>query len=134
MSNGLILEEQPKYKYTFCLKAGSHLDLGRKLSLEPGGIYHTDEDMIKLHGRNRWELVKEGQESMEDLRARIKLLEGRLEPAKTEEVRHDLDDLASKSVKELRTIAAEMSPPVDLTDCSGKTEMINAIRQAMDAA
>ena len=119
---------EKEYKYTFHLKAGSFINRARGLELVPGDIYHTNDDMIKLEGRDRWELVQEGKESIEELKARIKLLESK-QPPTTEE-----DELDRKSIKELRTMAAEMVPPVDLTTCTGKTEIVNAIRQALDAA
>jgi hypothetical protein len=123
---------QQEYRYAFKLKSGSHYDFKRKLNIEAGEIYHTDTDMIKLHGKNRWELVSEGEESIDSLRNKIKQLESRLPQAQP--VAKDQDDLDAKSIKDLRTMAAEMSPPVDLTTCTGKAEIINAIRQAMDAA
>lgn len=124
-----VTEEQ--FQYTFKLKGGSHYDRKRGIKVEAGGLYHTDEDMIKLYGRNRWEKIKEGEESIDSLRAKVKALEARMAPSQpsTED-----DDLKNKSIKELRAIAAGMEPPVDLTTCNGKDEIINTIRQAMDAA
>ena len=124
-------EEQ--YKYTFRLRSGSHHVRNENLTIEAGDLFHTNDDMAKLFGKDRWELVKEGQgESMDDLRTRIKQLEGRLGPA--EPVRTTAEDLDSLSIKDLRKMAAEMEPPVDLNTCSGKTEIVNAIRVALDNA
>ena len=124
-----------EYKFRFRLKSGSHYDGKRNIAIEPGDIYETDDDMIKAHGKIRWELVDEkGQESIEDLKARIKLLEGRVGPQEAPKPELEETDLESKSIKELRTFAAAMDPPVDLKDVTGKAEIINAIRFVMDAA
>lgn len=127
------LQEAPVYKYTFKLKAGSHHDRKRNITIETGGLYQTNDDMVKLHGKNRWELVKgDGVETMEDLRTRIRQLEAKMAPVQVEA--SSADELDRKSIKELREMAAKMEPPVDLTTCTGKDAIVNAIRQALDAA
>ena len=122
-----------EYKYTFRLRSGSHYDKSRNLQIETGQRFSTNDDMVKLHGADRWELVdQEGAETMDDLRARIKALEAQITPI--EAAKAEGDDLESKSIKELRQLAAEMEPPVDLTTCNGKSEIINTIREAINAA
>jgi ribonuclease BN (tRNA processing enzyme) len=122
-----------EFKYTFRLRSGSHYDRPRNVTIEAGQKFSTDVDLVKLYGAERWELIdQEGQESMEDLRARIKALEAQIPVVEVQQ--EEGDDLDRKSVKELRQLAAEMEPPVDLTTCNGKSEIVNAIRQAMDAA
>ena len=123
--------ETKQYKYTFRLKSGSHHVRNEGLTIEAGDLFHTDINMAKVHGKKRWELIKEGGESMDDLRARIKQLETRMTP---EPVRTTADDLDSLSIKDLRKMAAEMEPQVDLSTCTGKSEIINAIKAAMDNA
>lgn len=128
--------EQAQKQFAFRLKSGSHFDAVSNQTIEAGKIFFTNDNMQKLHGRLRWELVQEaGQDSIEELKARIRILEGRVAaeiPApKTGE---DPDDLEGKSIKDLKAMAADMEPPVDLTTCTGKAEIVNAIRAALDAA
>lgn len=123
---------EQEYKYAFKLRSGSHHDRARGITIEPGEIFKTNEDMIKLHGRNRWEKIQDNSgETIEDLRARLRILESMTKPSAPPA---NEDDLENKSVKELRAIAASLEPPVDLTTCNGKTEIVNVIRQAMDTA
>ena len=131
--------EEAKKQFTFKLRSGSHCYIdpqGKTVTIEPKGILQTNVDMALAEGPDRWEKIDDaGQETLEDLKARIRILESMV-PKATESVvpDHEGDDLDSKNIKELRTLAASLEPPVDLTDCNGKTEIINAIRSAMDAA
>ena len=138
------------YRYTFRLRGGSHHDKASNVTVEVGDLFHTDENMIKLHGRDRWELVKEGEESLDSLRAQIRRLEARVSSKTAEEpmppapeqpetftedktfTEDPYADLDHKSMKELRAIAKELD--VDLTDVNGKTEMANAIQAYLDTA
>ena len=128
--------ETSKKQFTFKLRSGSHCYIdaqGKTITIEPKGILQTDIDMAKVEGPDRWEKLDDtGVETLEDLKARIRTLEA-LVPKTEVPVVQD-DDLENKSVKELRTLAASMEPPVDLTDCNGKSEIIAVIRSAMDAA
>jgi len=126
----------------FKLKAGTHVYRdkdGKDVVLEPGGTIETDLDMRKLEGRDRWELLDDqGVETIEELKARIKILEGFAKPpevsaAGTEPTAED-DGLDTKSIKQLREVAAEMSPPVDLSGITTKEAIISAIRSAADNA
>ena len=121
----------------FKLKAGGHVyrnDQGIDVSLEPGGIIDTHLDMRKLEGRNRWELMdNEDKDTIEDLKARIRILEGMAPPV--EEAKAEVsDDLEGKSISALRKLAADMEPPVDLTGLTAKGDIIAAIRSAVDNA
>lgn len=136
-------ESKKQYKYTFKLKGGSFHDFrdGEVLVVESGDLLHTDDDMIALEGPDRWELIAEGHETTEDLKSRIAALEAKLktnvsvEPKEAVSVESENSvPLAKKSIKELRKMAAEMDPPVDLTTCTGKDEIVAAIQQAIDAA
>jgi hypothetical protein len=134
------------YRYTFRLKGGSHHDKASNVTVEVGDLFHTDDNMIRLHGRDRWELVKEGEESLDSLREQIKRLEARVSSKETYEkeplppapeqpetfTEDPYADLDHKSMKELRAIAKELD--VDLTDANGKTEMVNAIQAYLDTA
>ena len=132
--------EVQKKQFTFKLRSGSHdvIDPVTKVvrHMVPGDLIETDEDLKRVWDRKRWEkVVDAGQETLEDLKARIRQLE-RLVPKAEETVTEvpATDDLDNKSVKELRALAAEMDPPVDLTTCTGKNEIVKVIRSAMDAA
>ena len=123
------------------LRTGSHVSYRggtNPVNIEPGGILETTQDMIKLEGADRWELLEDlggGAESLEDLKARIRILEGQLgKPEEPKEDDPDPDDLNRKSIKQLREMAASLDPPVDLSTCSNKEQMVNAIRGALDAA
>lgn len=131
-----IVEKKGEFKYAFRLRSGSHYDNLTGTTIEPGGVIYTNENLKKTD-RGRWELIQEsGQESIDELKARIRILEGRIaaEAAPEAPKAVDPDDLDGKSIKDLRALAAEMDPPVDLTDCTGKAEIVAAIRQAIDAA
>jgi len=121
----------------FKLKAGSHIYRGKDgkdVALEPGGVVETDLDMRKIEGRNRWELLdNEDKDTIEDLKARIRILEGMAPPV--EEAKAEVsDDLEGKSISTLRKLAADMEPPVDLTGLTAKGDIIAAIRSAVDNA
>jgi hypothetical protein len=123
-------------QFAFRLRSGSHHDQSTGQTIEAGKIFYTNDNMQKLHGRQRWELVQEtGQDSIEELKAKIRILEGRV-AAEIPQTRagEDPDDLDGKSIKELKAMAADMEPSVDLSTCTGKTEIVNAIRAALDAA
>lgn len=114
----------------FRLKSGSHHHDpgdGSWINIEPGGVFETARDMAALDPQ-RWQEIHEGgtisaDQTIRELQARLKILEGK----KASE-----DDLSNKSIKELREIAAGMD--LDLSTCNGKVEIINTIREAMDAA
>lgn len=136
--------EVQKKRFTFKLRSGMHdvIDPVTKVvrHMVPGDMIETDEDLKRIWDRKRWEkVVDAGQETLEDLKARIRQLE-RLVPKDVPVVEESAepifpsDDLNNKSVKELRALAAEMDPPVDLTTCTGKNEIVKVIRSAMDAA
>jgi len=121
----------------FKLKAGSHIyrdKNGNNVALEPGGILETDVDMRKKEGRDRWDLLdNEDKDTIEDLKARIRILEGMAPPV--EESKTEVsDDLEGKSISALRKLAAEMEPPVDLIGLTSKGDIIAAIRNAIDNA
>ena len=125
-------------KYAFKLKAGSHIDRdehGNNIVLDPGGILNTDLDMRKLQGRDRWELIDDqGPDTIEELKARIRILEGFAKPQEPQvEVAED-DGLDGKSIKQLREMAADMTPSVDLSGVTTKDAIIAAIRSAADNA
>lgn len=118
--------------YTFRLRAGKHCDRSTGRIMKPGDTVTTEVNLRRRDGRDRWELVGEGEESIESLKARIKILEGFAKPEVPEE---PVDDgLENKSIRELREVAKEMEPPVDLTGVTGKDDIIAAIRQAQDNA
>jgi hypothetical protein len=124
---------------TYKLKSGSHVYKdadGNNIVVEPGGTATTDIDLRKKEGRDRWDLVDaQGTETIEDLKARIRILEGMSKPpAKDEEPTAEDDGLDTKSIKQLREVAAEMSPPVDLSGITTKEAIITAIRNAVDNA
>ena len=139
---------QQKPKYTFRLRSGSHHHATRDAdgkvayqNIEPGGTFCTDKNMrASIAGRQRWELLEEAdQETLGDLRERLKILEGQLTLREQEERRveigpDDSDDLESMNIKQLKSMAGSMEPPVDLSTCTGKTEIVNAIRLAVDSA
>jgi len=131
--------EPKKYRYSYRLKGGSHHVRNEGLTIEAGDIFHTDENMIKLHGKDRWELIKEDGESIDDLRNRIKQLEAKLgtpqveTPAPEPVVEEDpYEDLDNKSISELRSIAKALE--VSLDSCNGKKEIVSVIRQHLDTA
>jgi hypothetical protein len=126
-------------KYAFKLKSGSHVyrdENGTDVVLEPGDTKHTDLDMRKLEGRDRWDLIDDqGPESIEELKARIRILEGFAKPQEEPQAEVAEDDgLDGKSIKQLREMAADMTPPVDLSGISSKDAIIAAIRSAADNA
>ena len=119
----------------FKLKAGGHVYRdkdGKDVVVEPGGVVETDLDMRKLEGRNRWELLDDqSPDTIEELKARIKILEGFAKPV---EPTPEDDGLDGKSIKQLRELAADMTPPVDLSGINTKEAIIAAIRSAADNA
>lgn len=140
MSNSILqfTEEDRTYR----LKAGSHCiatgDGKHPQVLNPGDVMTTKINLIRLHGADRWERVNAGpKESVTDLRARIKILEG-LQAAQAEQAAKssqvDQDDLSTKTIKQLREVAASMAPPVELPSGMSKDDIIEAINSAMDAA
>jgi len=133
MSNLQYTEDERVYRLT----AGSHViatgDGKNPLVLEPGDTMTTKINMVRLHGPGRWERVhgKKG-DSIEDLRARIKILEGM--PKQPVQAQAPSDDLNSKTIKQLREYADKMDPPVELPSGMSKDDIIEAINSAMDAA
>lgn len=129
---------EAKKQFTFRLRSGSHCYIdpqGKTVTIEPKGILHTNVDMALLEGPDRWEKLDDaGQETLEDLKARIRILESMVPKAEPITQDQEADDLDSKSIKELKALAASLEPPVDLNTCTGKAEIVNAIRSAMDAA
>ena len=123
-------------QYAFKLKAGTHIyrnEEGKDITLEPGGIINTDLNMRKIEGRNRWELVDDqGADTIEELKARIRILEGMAKPQ--ESPQPEDDGLDTKSIKQLRELAADMTPSVDLSGITTKEAIIAAIRSAADNA
>lgn len=132
-----VVEEANK-QFTFKLRSGSHCYIdaqGKTITIEPKGILQTNVDMALLEGSDRWEKLEDaGQETLEDLKARIRILESLVPKTESVVPDHEGDDLDSKSIKQLKELAASLEPPVDLSTCTGKAEIINAIRSAMDAA
>ena len=121
------------------LKSGSHCiatgDGKHPQVLEPGDVMTTKINMIKLHGPDRWERVNAGpKENIEDLRARIKILEGLQAMNASQAAKDNPDDLSTKTIKQLREMAAAMEPPVELPSNMSKDDIIEAINSAMDAA
>ena len=123
----------------FRLKSGSYHNQKLGLNIEPGGTIETDEDMRRLEGYDRWELVRTGREAetIEDLRARIALLEGRpKEEAEPEDVNpvmsEDEPQLHAMQIKELRDYAAGKG--IDLEGITGKSNLINAIQAHLENA
>jgi len=123
-------------RYTFRLKSGSHYDGKTGRAYEPGDLVASDTD-LQAEARaldpssKRWERVGEfGEESIEDLKARLKILEGMLEKPESTSTAVDSDDLDKMSIAKLRALAQEME--VDLTDCSNKAEIISVLREALD--
>jgi hypothetical protein len=126
-------QKDPKPTILYRLKSGSHVDAKAGIVIEPGDVFASEIDLVRQDGPNRWERVDDAQEvSIEELKARIKILEGR--PSEEQPKQEEPADLDKLTIKQLREKASAMEPPVDLTDCSGKDEIVNALQQAMDAA
>ena len=132
-------------KYKFKLKSGSHSVItsdGPKRTVknyEPGDVFETDEDMIKLHGPQRWQNIEEDQgESIEELRAKLRILEGRLNMDKPKEPevakKPTLAEMDGMTIKALRALAANNDPPVDITACGNKDEIMQTLAQTFDVA
>jgi len=126
------------------LKSGSYHNQKLGVDLEPGGTLETDVDMRREEGYDRWELVRTGAEedTIENLRARIKILEGRPpeetvtiseESVEKEEPEapaiEDPPQLHTMQMKDLRAYAAAKG--IDLEGLSGKSNLINAIEVAL---
>ncbi len=139
-----VTEQAPvvKKKFTFKLRSGQHevIDPVTKTitRLKPGDTINTDEDLKLIWGRRRWEKVDDdGESSIEELKARIRILEGLAKAKEAEvakEAETDTDTLETMSVKQLREFAAKFEPPIDLSTANGRQEILNTIREAMDAA
>lgn len=137
-----ISEEAPaKKKFTFKLRSGQHdvydpvTRSARKMV--PGDIISTDEDLKLTWGRHRWEKIDEanGEDSIAELKARIRILEGLAKANDEAKPKPSSDpDLEGMSVKQLREFGNKLSPPVDTSTCTGKAEIISVIRSALDAA
>ncbi len=135
--------------FTLRLRSGVHYDRASGRTIEPGDTVESKRDLRKeLGGRDRWELVNSGEESVADLKARLAILEGRLsakdreelkgeepvEEESTEEESVEEIDLSKMTISKLRKYAASLDPPVDLATCSNKDEIVNEIRAHLDAA
>lgn len=139
-----VEEVQPKKKFTFKLRSGMHdvIDPVTKTirHMVPGDVINTDDDLKRIWDRKRWEKVDEDkdQDSIAELKARIRILEGLAEMSQKTEAAKEAepiqDDLETMSVKQLREFAAKFEPSIDLSTCNGRQEILNTIREAMDAA
>ena len=137
------VKETEEFKFCFRLKAGSHRDHKRELDVEPVSgkdLFRTNQDMIKLEGPERWDLVgEEGQDpqtTIENLKAQIAILKGEAPPVDdlppTEN--SDLDDLENLTIAGLKEMAGNLDPPVDLNGCEVKADFVSRVRSAIDSA
>ena len=102
------------------------------LHFEPGQVYETTIDMVRKEGRERWERVNEDAMTIEDLKARLRILEGQKMADQGEA--YQGDDLDAKSIPQLRAIAEKLDPPIDLSKVKSKSDIVALIREAQDVA
>ena len=129
--------EEPR---TYRLRSGCYyrVEGGKTVYYKPGDVITSNIDMLRLEGPDRWERVDDvtgRNESIADLRARIKILEGSLAAREAEAAKplsSEDDGLEGKTIKELRELAADMEPPVDLSGITTKDAIIAAIRHAIE--
>lgn len=140
-SHFIIPNQDPEEQSTYKLLKGSYYhklpDEEGELHLEPGDTLATTKNMVEAEGYERWEALGEGHETMDDLRARLKILEGKLAQQESDEDGEPLPeeeevDLNSLTIPQLKQKAQELD--IDVSDCSRKEEYVNCIQSYLEVA